>query len=122
MKIEINKDYESEFKKTVWKGLTLRELVTGAAALLASGTTAFFVWKHTGLPVSVCSYIGMPWMLLIGGMGLLRYQGATPKELLGEMLYTWRTRELSGETGMCPEIRPFTMKPGGGRRRTHGSI
>lgn len=111
MKIEINKDYESEFKKTVWKGLTMRELLTGVAAFLASAVTAVLVWRLTGLPVNVCTYIGMPWMLVIGGLGLLRYQGATMPELWREMRYTWKTGELSGETDAFRKTRTFTMRP-----------
>ena len=49
MKIDLNKDFEEQYKNELWKGFTARELGYGAAALLVAAVIALTVWKTTGL-------------------------------------------------------------------------
>ena len=48
MKIDLNKDFEEQYKNELWKGFTARELGYGVVALLVAGGIAFSVWKATG--------------------------------------------------------------------------
>ena len=97
MKIDMNKDFEQEFKGTLWKGLGAREVVTGIIALLISSVVVVFVWRTTGIPINVCVYLGIPIMMPVAFIGFFRYQGATMGELLKELKYWYMTRELSFE-------------------------
>ena len=42
MKIDLNKDFEEQYKNELWKGFTARELGYGVVALLVAGGIAFF--------------------------------------------------------------------------------
>lgn len=121
MKIDMNKNFEEEFRVTFWKGLTARELVTGVLALLASIGTAVSLWYFTGIPVNICVYAGFPAMLLIGWAGIYQYQGMTVFQLLKEARYMGKTKELAAEAGEYREAAAvFTMHSSvskGGRRR-----
>ena len=55
MKIDLNKDFEEQYKNELWKGFTARELGYGVVALLVAGGIAFSVWKATGLAINLCS-------------------------------------------------------------------
>ena len=43
MKIDLNKDFEEQYKNELWKGFTARELGYGVVALLVAGGIAFSV-------------------------------------------------------------------------------
>ncbi len=124
MKIDMNKNFEEEFRVTFWKGLTARELATGILALLASIGTAVFLWYFTGIPVNICVYAGLPAMLLIGWAGIYQYQGMTVFQLLKEIRYMGKTKELASEAGEYRETAGvFTMHSSAdraGRRRRRG--
>ena len=124
MKIDMNKNFEEEFRVTFWKGLTARELATGILALLASIGTAVFLWYFTGIPVNICVYAGLPAMLLIGWAGIYQYQGMTVFQLLKEARYMGKTKELASEAGEYRETAAvFTMRGSAdraGRRRRRG--
>ncbi len=110
MKIDMNKDFEREFASTLWKGLNGRELLTGTAALLGAAGVVVPVWYLTGIPINICVYIGFPVMAVIGAVGIWTYQGATVFELLRELKYFRKTRELSYEAEECRGSQAFTMK------------
>jgi hypothetical protein len=107
----MNKDFEQEFKSTVWKGLVGREVVFSVIAFLAAAATAVTVWYFTGIPINVCVYTGIPVMIPIAAIGILKYQGATLWELLKEFIYFTKTRELSYDAEEYQgNSRVFTMK------------
>ena len=56
MKIDLNKDFEEQYKNELWKGFTARELEYGAAALLVAAVIALTVWKTTGLAINLSIY------------------------------------------------------------------
>ncbi len=113
MKIEMNKNFEEEFRITGWKGLTHREMITGAIALLATAVVDVLLWYFTRIPINLCVYAGLPVMLLIGGIGIYQYQGMTVFQLLKELKYMGKTKELASETGEYQETENvFTMRGG----------
>lgn len=124
MKIDINKDFETAFQATVWRGMTKREMVTAVAALSAAAAVIVLVWHTTGIPIDVCVYFGIPVMVPIVIIGLFRYQGSGLREILSEMMYLYHTRDLPYEAGEYFEDRlpVFTMKsrssaPGKGAKK-----
>lgn len=112
MKINMNKDFETAFQSTAFKGFTWKEILTAGIALIAMGGIAAAVWYVTRLPIDVCVYFGIPVMIPIIGVGMLRYQGISMWGLMKEMWYMYRTRELPYEAEECSEngLPVFTMK------------
>lgn len=112
MKIDMNKDFEKEFQYTLWKGLGGREVLSAVIAFLVSGAMVVALWHFTGLPINVCVYFGIPVMVPIAAVGIVRYQGATLWEMVKELNYLKKTRELPYEA---------MENTGGGRSFTMGS-
>lgn len=97
MKIDMNKNFEQEFRVDVWKGLNGRELITGIIGFLASMAVAVPLWYFTKVPMNICVYAGLPVLLLIGFLGVYQYQGSTIFQLLKELRYLSDTKELAAE-------------------------
>lgn len=111
MKIDINKDFEETFKNSTVKGFTLREVVTIAAAFGLSFVVVAFIWYFTGISLRVAVYFGVPVMLPIVFVGIFRYQGMPVEELIKEVRYMYKTRELACEAEEYQgKQRIFTMK------------
>lgn len=112
MKIDINKDFEAHFQNTAWQGLTFRETLIGVAALAASSGIVMLVWHLTDLPVNVCVYFGIPVMIPIVVIGIMRYQGSGVWELMKELSYLKHTEEIPFEAEEYQEaLHPvFTME------------
>lgn len=75
MKIDLNKDFEEQYKNELWKGFTARELGYGAAALLVAAVIALTVWKTTGLAINLSIYTGIPFMVPIIYLAMVKHQG-----------------------------------------------
>lgn len=123
MKITLNEDFETEFKNEAWKGFTRRELLFAALALAAGFSAGIAAWWVTGLPINVCVYFGIPFIIVVGLLGLYTYQGKSTIALAKEIRYMWKTRKLAcrmEERGGGSRI--FSMKPSADRRKKHGSI
>lgn len=99
MKIDLNKDFEEQYKNELWKGFTARELIYGMGALLVAGVVAFTVWKGTGLAINICIYAGIPFMAPIIYLAMVKHQGHTWLEALKNVLFYLQTRELPCEMG-----------------------
>lgn len=97
MKIDLNKDFETQFKTDIWKGFSGSEVAWGAAALVLSGIVVFLVWHFTDMPINICVYFGVPVMIPVVGFGIAKYQGHSMVELLRECSYFLKTRELCTE-------------------------
>lgn len=94
MKIDLNKDFDTQFKNEVWRGFTGRELLFGAIALAVGALVTVTVWWVTKLPINVCVYFGVPFIALIGAGGLLNYQGKSIIALIKEIRYFLKTQRL----------------------------
>lgn len=112
MKIDLNKDFETQFKSESWKGFSSGEVVCGGIALGLAAIVVFTVWNGTGLPINVCVYFGIPVMVPVVALGLLKYQGHTMADTAKEVLYFMKTRELGTEMEeMNPKhLRIFSMQ------------
>ena len=97
MKIDMNKNFETQFKNEVWKGFTGSEVLCGVIALALAGSVVFGVWFFTDLPIHVCTYFGIPVMIPVVAVGNLKYQGHSMGNLLQELKYFYHTRELSAQ-------------------------
>ncbi|MCR5451446.1 MAG: PrgI family protein [Lachnospiraceae bacterium] len=75
MKIEINKDFSSEYKDEFWKGFSGTETVCiGIAAAVAVGVIAFCHFK-LGINPGTAVYFGVPAAIPVLILGFFRYQG-----------------------------------------------
>lgn len=106
----MNKDFEQEFRSTVWKGLGGRELLFGGLALTAAILSAVVIWLAAGIPASLCIYLSIPVMVPFLLLGFYRYQGAGAGELVRELRYLHATRKLPYEAEeRTGKERIFTM-------------
>ena len=71
MKIDLNKDFETQFKSESWKGFSSDEAVCGGIALGLAAIVVLSIWHVTGLPINVCVYFGIPIMIPVVVLGLL---------------------------------------------------
>ncbi|MBD9337047.1 MAG: PrgI family protein [[Ruminococcus] faecis] len=97
MKIDINKDFEKQYKNELWKGFTARELTYAGVALFVAGAIAFGVWKVTGLAINISIYAGIPFMAPIVYLAMVQHQGHTWTEYLKNIWFYLQTKELPCE-------------------------
>ena len=97
MKIDLNKDFEEQYKNELWKGFTARELGYGAVALLVAAVIALTVWKTTGLAINLCIYAGIPFMVPIIYLAMVKHQGQTWIEHFKNRWFYLQTKELPYE-------------------------
>lgn len=118
MNIPINKDLEEEYKSEWMKGFTYREILfVGISVLIIVGVTAIVWWK-TDIPVDTCIYIGLPFGFPTLLLGFKKIQGVSVAAYLKEMLYEWRTRELTYDADeLLEENRVYTMERDGEKKR-----
>lgn len=110
MKIDMNKDFEEQYK-TERRGLTYGQMLSGAIAFAAAVAIAVLIRRHTGLPINTCIYFGIPVMFPVIGMGMLKYQGKSMFRLFREIQFFLRTRRLVYKADeLQGEGRTFTMK------------
>lgn len=110
MKIEINKDFEEQYKST-YKGLTGSEATIAAIALAISGGIVFVVWSFTNIPVNAAVYLGIPVMIPIVATGFYKFQGSSVLDLIRAISYLRNTRKLGCDMEEFDESRMpiFTM-------------
>ena len=111
MKIEINKDFGSEYKDEFWKGFSGGETACILiAAGVAVGVVAFCHFKFHISP-GTAVYLGVPAAIPILVFGFFRYQGNSSIITLVRNIYeTWQMRRLTMEM-MAPSHRKgFCMR------------
>ena len=97
MKIDINKDFEEQYKNELWKGFTARELAYAGIALFVAGIIAFGIWKITGIAINIAIYAGIPFMAPIIYLAMVKHQGHTWTEYLKNIWFYLQTKELPCE-------------------------
>lgn len=65
MKIDINKDFEKAFPDDLWKGFTLKQIITFAIGIIMAAGTIAALWKFMKISPITGSYIAIPVMLPI---------------------------------------------------------
>lgn len=103
MKIDINKDFETEFKSEFFKGFTLRETVLAFAGMGLALLIAFLVWYFAGIPVQAAIYFGIPVIALVCAVGFFTPQGQTLSGMFREIRYYRKTRNLTYEASELPK-------------------
>lgn len=118
MNIPINKDLEEEYKSEWTKGFTYREVffVIISVAIIIGAT--LITWKVTEIPMDMCIYIGLPFGFPTLILGFKKIQNLSVDAYLKEMIYEWKTRELTYEAEEVPEENHvFFMEREQGRKR-----
>lgn len=65
MKIDINKDFEKAFPDDLWKGFTLKQIITFSVGLIMAAGTIIALWVFLKISPVTGSYIAIPVMLPI---------------------------------------------------------
>lgn len=111
MKIEINKDFEKEYKDEFWKGFSGSETLCIAIAVsVAVGVIALCNFK-LGISPGTAVYFGVPVAIPVLVLGFFRYQGQDNVISLMRNIYvTYKCRRLSMDMMTGSRSRIFTMK------------
>ncbi len=62
MKIDINKDFEKAFPDDLWKGFTLKQIITFSVGLIRAAGTIIALWVFLKISPVTGSYIAIPVM------------------------------------------------------------
>ena len=85
MNININKDFEKEYKDDSWRGFSMEEVL--------------FFYYQFHLPLNMVLYLGLPPAAPILLLGFFRYYGMRLTELMKEIWYEKKIKNLSYEAG-----------------------
>lgn len=61
MNIPINKDFEHDYRETVYKGFTLHEAKYVLAGLVLIVSVCLFLWRYIGISPVLCIYQRAGW-------------------------------------------------------------
>lgn len=104
MNIPINKDFEKDYKSSVWKGFSLHELISVVLGVFAAVLFCLFFWLGLGIPVIVSIYIGIPFGFPIILSGFWKTKnGLKPKDYYAAVKYRKATAMLPYLAGEYPE-------------------
>ncbi|NBH99473.1 PrgI family protein [Hominisplanchenecus murintestinalis] len=95
MHIKINRDFDTDYKDELFRGMSVKETVSLAAGAAVAGVTTFLLDKYAGLPPEVGIYAGVFCAVPILGAGFVSIQGLTPIGYLKEIIYFYRSRTLA---------------------------
>lgn len=110
MNININKDFETEYKEDVGRGFTMRQMSTLIASVIVCFLQMAGIYYFFHLPIATCVYPSMPGTAVVLAIGFYDYQGLTLTKLVQELLYERQTRLLTFEAGECDLVpKQFTM-------------
>ena len=111
MKIDINKDFEKAFPDDLWKGFTLKQIITFAIGLIMAAGTIVALWKFMKISPITGSYIAIPVMLPICFFGIYEYQNHSLWAMWKEMRFYRATKKLTYGAEEAPKTgRIFTMR------------
>lgn len=119
MNIKLNKDFETEYPDDVWRGFTIRQVISiFLAGAFAIGTGAL-IWYLTRINPTYCVYLGMPVMAIILYIGFKQNQDMYLEEYIRELSYERKIRHLSFDAGEFNEhtARRFSMDAGVAERK-----
>ena len=113
MKSDINKDFETAYQQSIWKGLDLKQLITVGCFLPTVIGIMVALWYFLNVPPQGGVYIGILAALPIPVLGLFKYRGMSIPMLCKEWKYLQATKKLCGETETAAgqKHRVFTMHP-----------
>ena len=112
MKIDINKDFETAYQQSIWKGLNLKQSDYGRL-LFADGRRDYGCpLVFLNVPPQGDIYIENMAALPSRVLGLYKYRGMSIPMLCKEWKYLQKTKKLCGETETAPgqETPVFTIR------------
>ena len=106
MNIPINKDFEHDYRETVYKGFTLHEAKYALAGLVLIVSVCLFLWRYIGISPVLAVYISVPVgaPIMIAGFWQSK-NGLTLREHLAAVKYRKATAMLHYRAG---EYQPGT--------------
>ena len=111
MKIQINKDLLTEYKDTIWKGFTAKELFCLATGGAISVAVVVVLHKAFGMYPATAIYLAVPFAIPAILMGFFKFQGyLSVFDLVREYFFSRRCRELIYEAEEEPGTIVFTLK------------
>ena len=111
MKIDINKDLEKAFPDDLWKGFTLKQIITFSVGLIMAAGTIIALWVFLKISPVTGSYIAIPVMLPICFIGIYEYQNHSLWAMYKEMRFYRATKKLTYGAEEAPKTRTiFTMR------------
>lgn len=118
MKIDINKDLDTDFKNVIWWGLDGPELFWGGLSFAIIGVVAFVAGYYLNVPTQHCVMVGIPFAAPTYLLGFYKIQGLSVVEYLKEYIYDKMTEELTYEADERPENDSYwTMERESSNRR-----
>ena len=106
MNININKDFEKEYKDDSWRGFSMQEVCCiGIALSMAAAVSMWFYYTYH-VPLNTVIYTGVPPAIPLLVYGFYRYQGMNLLELIREVF----------EAGEAEKIREKSMDRGREKR------
>lgn len=110
MRLVINKDFVKEYTNDVWRGFTLRQLISLLCGLGVMLGCMYVLNKWTGIPAATCVYIAVPAAVPVLLLGFWTYQDMSVLTLLREIWYSKKTAHLAYEAQEFPEAKIFTLE------------
>lgn len=111
MKIDINKDLEKAFPDDLWKGFTLKQIITFSVGLIMAAGTIIALWVFLKISPVTGSYIAIPVMLPICFIGIYEYQNHSLWAMYKEMRFYRATKKLTyGAEEALKTGRIFTLR------------
>lgn len=112
MNIDINKDFEREYKDDFLLGFSVKEVVgitVAACMILGAG---ILLWKLTKFPPDICVYLAVPCGIPSLAITFYRYQELSVLQIIREYFYYKKTQELTFDAGQWKydDMKTFTMQ------------
>ena len=99
MNININKDFEKEYKDDSWRGFSMQEVCCiGIALSMAAAVSMWFYYTYH-VPLNTVIYTGVPPAIPLLVYGFYRYQGMNLLELIREIREERKSNKLFYEAG-----------------------
>lgn len=116
MNININKDFEKEYKDDSWRGFSMQEVCCiGIALSMAAAVSMWFYYTYH-VPLNTVIYTGVPPAIPLLVYGFYRYQGMNLLELIREVFEEKKSNKLCYEAGEAEKIREKSMDRGREKR------
>ena len=99
MNININKDFEKEYKDDSWRGFSMQEVCCIGIALSVAAAVSMWFYYNYHVPLNTVIYTGVPPAIPLLVYGFYRYQGMNLLELIREISEERKPNKLFYEAG-----------------------
>ncbi len=116
MKININKDFLSEYKNDFWKGFSITDIVHILEGFIFGALVVALLYFAFNVPVAMGMYIFGPAAAPIIFFGFYKYQGYMPvKEFIKEYIFTHSSERILYESEEKDIVRVFYINKNEGK-------